>query len=343
MKKLKMLLMLLMLLMLTGCGSEDAGDAQSLVPMAQNGKTDGTWLTLEDGSQVPGIAGTYHLLLDSVADVRNVETGEETRELAEAHVLVTVSQSGPTLSFDLDFCDLILPESGGKKPFFKTETIREFPSVSAMGFVAVDGDHWVAQMMPAHLVLGANLNDPSVDPLPREDDSSEVEDTDLDGKPGVSMGIVGYPFRIYVALKANVSFAAALFAEGSVWQGDAFLDVDTSILGDDIPFVNARKQFEASTASKEVVSESEGVTLLRIDESNTTCANMVERSALLTDGLEEQPPVGAPPGDGTVEELVGEEAWEEISEEPEEDGVEPESSEETPEGEGPADNEDAAE
>ena len=157
------------------------------------------------------------------------------------------------------------------------------------------------------------------------------------------MGIVGYPFRIYVALKANVSFAAALFAQGSVWQGDAFLDVDTSILGDDIPFVNARKQFEASSANREVVSEFEGVTLLRIEEPNTTCANMVERSALLTDALEEQPPVGAPPGVGTVEELVGEEAWEEISEDLEEGVVEPEPSEETPEDKGQAENEDAAE
>ena len=140
------------------------------------------------------------------------------------------------------------------------------------------------------------------------------EDSDQDGKPGVSMGIVGYPFRIYVALKADVSFSAALYSQGTVWQGDAVLDVDTSILGDDIPFVNARNQFEASSQNREVISEFEGVTLLRIEEPGTTCENMVERSAFLTDGLEEQPPVGAPPGEGTAEELVGEDVWEEISE-----------------------------
>ena len=310
---MKKLSLLLMLVLVTGCDDAGTPESEALVPLLGSGKSDGTWLTLEDGSQVPSIAGTYHLLLDSAARVRNLETGEETQEIAEAHVLVTVSQSGATLSYDLDFCDLILPESGGKKPFFKTETIRSFPSINAMGSVAVEEDFWVARMMPSTWVIGASLADPALDALPQDDDAPEVEDSDQDGKPGVSMGIVGYPFRIYVALKADVSFSAALYSQGTVWQGDAVLDVDTSILGDDIPFVNARNQFEASSHNREVISEFEGVTLLRIEEPGTTCENMVERSAFLTDGLEEQPPVGAPPGEGTAEELVGEDVWEEIS------------------------------
>ena len=63
------------------------------------------------------------------------------------------------------------------------------------------------------------------------------------------------------------------------------------------------------------------MTFLRLDEGlPLTCANMVDQSNFLTDGLEGQPPVGAPPENGTIEEFLGEDAEEAMRNNPEDDG-----------------------
>ena len=119
------------------------------------------------------------------------------------------------------------------------------------------------------------------------------------------MYIKGYPFRIFMALKAEVAFTAALFADSLYWQGDTQLNMDTVIYGDDIPFVNVAGQLEAAEARTEVVFSGGTATFIRLDGTVTpTCENMVNISSFETDALEGQPPVGADLGTGSVEEFV---------------------------------------
>ena len=103
-------------------------------------------------------------------------------------------------------------------------------------------------------VVGATLGNPLTDKLPEDGEDPRVVDVDGDGDPGVAMYIQGYPFRIFVGLRAEIDFKAVLFTDGNVWQGEANLLVDTAIFGDTIPFVNAASELEEGVARTEILS-----------------------------------------------------------------------------------------
>ena len=312
-----------------GCESEPTTAEPTSGPNGPLGKYDGGWVESEEGELVPDVAGSYHVVLDSLVQTRDLETGKEETAISEAHVLAHVSQQGAQLFLELDFCDLILAEIGGKKPYFKSEMVRALDSAQLGGRVLWNGSEWVAEVDRGVWVVGADLTDPLNEALPIDGEDPRVVDVDADGEPGVAMYIQGYPFRIFVGLRAEIAFEAALFTDGRVWQGDATLVVDTAVYGDTIPFVNAANELEEGLAATEILSQSDVVTFLQLNEGvPLTCANMVEQSNFLTDGLEGQPPVGAPPETGTIEEFLGEEVEEAMAEHPEDDGSPPEASDE---------------
>lgn len=295
-----------------GCAEVHPNDSSEGLNGSESGKSDSAWVSLEDGTQVPAVQGTYHLLLDGVTQVRDIEDGDEKTLTTEAHVLVTVMQEGAQLGFYLDFCELILPEISGKKPYIETETIRLFSSLFSTGEIGLQGEQWVVRMDRVSMGVGVSLPDPEMTPMPTDDDDPMLVDTDGDGKPGVSLKVDGYPFSIYVALRTNFAFGAVVYSEGAVLQGDAEMGVESVIYGDNIPFVNAKKQLEKSLEKNQVLSAVETATLIRVaSPEGVSCENMVTLSTLLTDGLDGQPPLGSAPGTGTIEEFVGD-AWDSI-------------------------------
>ena len=308
------ILLSLVVMMITGCEAEEVAVIEPIELSDSAGKSDGAWVELEDGSRVPSVVGTYHVMVEQESRERDLETGEEVTKFAEVHVLTTVTQTGGNVSLNLDFCDLIVPETGGKEPYFDTGTIRNLPSYEMNGQLELQTeenteDYWAVVTDPGYIVMGANLEDASVQSLPTDSDDPAVFDSDQDGNPGATMYIKGYPFRIFLGLKAEFSFKAALYADSRYWQGDTDMSLDTVIYGDDIPFVDVAGQLEAAEERTEVFFTGGTATFIRLDGTTTpTCDNMVSISRFETHALMDQPPVGADLGSGSVDEFV-EDDW----------------------------------
>ena len=102
-----------------GCDSENSPEDEAGLNSGPVGKYDGGWVDTGDGSYVPDVAGSYHLVLDSLIQTKDLDTGKEETNISEAHVLAHVTQQGAQIFLELDFCDLILAEGRRKKTVFQ--------------------------------------------------------------------------------------------------------------------------------------------------------------------------------------------------------------------------------
>lgn len=89
------------------------------------------------------------------------------------------------------------------------------------------------------MLVGARLRDPRRDAMPQAPNDPAVFDADGDGNPGMS---VVTPFgRVYSVLRTAFSFEGAL--TGRSLRANANIEsIDFVVLGDGIPFVDAKKE-----------------------------------------------------------------------------------------------------
>ncbi len=100
-------------------------------------------------------------------------------------------------------------------------------------------------------VGGAHLDAPLTDPLPLDDDDPRLLDIDLDGRPGISIHIAG--FRAYASFRLTFQMTGQV-EEGAI-EGESAFALDSQIVGDDIPFVDAAKRAREAAEDTVILSQ----------------------------------------------------------------------------------------
>ena len=219
------------------------------------------------------LKGAHALKLISVVNAR-VGDDEEVRSLVtEIDALVIVAPSGSAINLSMRPCRAQLPEVSGRTPTLDQKIIRALPTIEIQGRLEHADDGTVALHADnAAILLGVELDDPLGDALPVSDDDPRVVDLDRDRLPGVSVEISG--FSIYAVARVGFWLSGTVGANGDHVAGDAGLDLDLQILGDNIPFFDAREAAAESAAESVIIDQQHGFDLTRVPDSVAACEDL---------------------------------------------------------------------
>ena len=247
----------LLLLLPLACAEgplEDSDEAER----AGFGKADDT---SDGGAVAPSadVAGAWRAQIISTVRSRSLDDPDDKPVISVTTIegAVDVAQAEGKASVTLQPCEVTLPEIEERQP------VLAFAALVGAGPLALEGSVKDGQLVTEGgvLVLGAALADPGGEALPVEDDDPRLVDHDGDGRPGVTVSLGS--FSIYAAVRVTVALDG-LVTESEV-VGTATLDLDFEVLGDDIPFVNARRRTEAAAAETEVLEATAEFRLSRVD------------------------------------------------------------------------------
>ncbi len=144
-----------------------------------------------------------------------------------------------TVRFSSRLCDLWLDSSAVK---FNPKLYAGLPAFAMEGALVDEDDQLrleVPAAEPAALVLGAVLADPLHDALPTSAADERLRDPDADSSPGLSAQTsLG---RVFAAVRVAFHFRGTL-SRGALTSTAQVDQLDFSVLGDTIPFVDVKKR-----------------------------------------------------------------------------------------------------
>lgn len=239
-----------------GCGSHTAGGPEN----------SGTAGTGGDGNTATGapfdLTGTFA--------VEAVIKGEAIIPIDSIqYFLVTFVQNGTELDVTTRTCDIQLPSVPDAAEVFIPAKLR---AVMREEVHQSKGNYLSAALAGAKyappeqvVVLGADLANPSTDPLPTENDLTNELDQDGDGDPGVTLearvAICSGMQELYIALRTIVTLDGTVEDSNTI-TGEMQADLEQSVLGMSDSCLNA-----AMTLQVEVLPGST-FRALRIDGAN---------------------------------------------------------------------------
>jgi hypothetical protein len=225
---------------------------------------------LEDGTTQ--LAKHYAMAIRSHLETQ--DTTDQSRSTVDLALisLATVTHNGAQIAVSLKACHLMLPTVAGHQPSLADSVLQAAPAVELSGKLAGSK----LTLGPGVLVLGAKLADPMGDPLPQDAGDPTVFDQDHDGHPGVSLHITFWG-NIYAAARVIARLSAEVASPDSL-DGTAQLNADFSILGDDLPFVNAHDSAAQAAATTKILSRSDTfqMRVLNAGSAGPTCGNAVQ-------------------------------------------------------------------
>jgi len=241
------------------------GTVEESGPMA--GKSDGSF-QWEDSP--PTLHEAYWLTGESRVLVEGLDDEGDGELVSYFSGLAIVNQDGRDLTITFQPCDIQLPDLAGREFELQKEALQSISSGPVEGGLlrSEDGRDWELWTADSTMVLGADLNDPSVDPIPVSKDDPTLVDADQDGKPGIS--VVSGSFKIYGAFRFRLALTAKMNEAGG-FSGDSSLEVEHQLYGDDIPFYNAVKAAEAALDELVVLDTSHSASLVPISLDEATC------------------------------------------------------------------------
>ncbi len=140
-------------------------------------------------------------------------------------------------------------EAEDEGPFSDPTTDEDAPNSTTT--TEPDAVHFELFTETAAFVGGAHLDAPLIDSLPEDDDDPRLFDLDEDGKPGISVYIGS--FRAYTSFRLKFQMQGRV-EQGAI-TGDSVFDLDSQIVGDDIPFVDAAKRARRAAAETVIIAE----------------------------------------------------------------------------------------
>jgi len=247
-----------------GCDFSEETPSYSIVD--PGGKAD--WGHGEDAlTDVPQVGGAYHLWMISEIVSQDNDSGEIKTYLSEARAISTLTQVGASLKMSTSPCDLSLPALGVGQPTVSTEALRNLPPQITLGSIIPEDGYVRMSMEPTQLVLGAYLDSPD-QPLPESSHDLNVIDADDDGKPGVSISVAG--FDIYTSLRLQFQLRGWLHMDQSL-AGRTAMEIEYTILGDNVPFVDVAKKVASTGDSSTILSQHHEYLMVPVDASQAHC------------------------------------------------------------------------
>jgi hypothetical protein len=230
---------------LLGC-SAPANDPLGPSPGMAGGKADDA----SGAESSPVLAEAYAMHVRSDVQVRNAD-GELVTHTTQVVALARTEQDGSTARLTIEPCAVDLP-AAGFTPTLQPGVIASLQPVFTSAQVYFDPDGRPRMDAdPAAIVAGVELDDPLVDPMPEDPDDDRYFDQDDDDRPGISVSVSA--FTVFAAARVRFALTGEIAVDGTV-EGDADADLDFEILGDTIPFVDARDRAEEAAANSEVLA-----------------------------------------------------------------------------------------
>ena len=221
----------------------------------------------ESAEPVTDVRGIYHLRLDSVLITESDD--EMSTHHLELHAIAEIDQSNAWITLHVQPCEILLPEVSGKQPELPLEAVQSMAITSFEGSLIPGPTELGFDLGAGAIQLGTALDNPLLDTLPADAHDLELVDSDDDGLPGVSLAISG--FKVYMAMRSILSFQGVVLTDGSL-VGEAAVQTDFAIYGDNIPFVNVANKLEGAGEDTEIVQELHEVVLVRLSEGALDCA-----------------------------------------------------------------------
>lgn len=244
------------LALMAGCGPSDES---SLAGSGQD---------IAEG-KVPTLQAEYTVTLDSVVVTKESPDAESVNNVSQVLGLVGFVQDGGSFSMTFRLCRATLPASGSISPTIKDKVLQLVPPTSATGSIASDGAFTTE---PLPIQIGMKLENPLSDALPTAKGSPLLVDLEQDGNAGVSVQVS--PFEIYGAFRFIYTFTGAV--EGDQVSGAADVETDASILGDNIPLVDAAEKVAEAEESTIVVSQKNTFRMVAAAEG-ATCSDVLDQ------------------------------------------------------------------
>jgi hypothetical protein len=233
-------------------------------------------LFIDGAADCPGcppsvlLDGDYLLVARSDVVGRELDGGEERLLSTSFRGVATLVTSGADATLRLRPCRIGLPRTDDLEPTLSPRLLEAVAPISSVGLVGGSDGVLSLGTDPAALVLGATLADQLASPLPQDEDDPAALDQDADGEPGVTIEARG--FEIYVALRVAFSLLGTTDPNGTI-AGSAMLEPELQVLGDDIPFIDAREELDEAMAETEVVSETSRFVMVRLPQGTSpSCA-----------------------------------------------------------------------
>jgi hypothetical protein len=189
-----------------------AGEVQGALPPYCTNKTALASVTDLSGTWVARITG---------AEVVNAPVVGVMHNQTVLYLLVNISQQGTVLSADGRYCDRIQVNAPGAiapvvipNAWAYTESPVHRPGTFAIG---ADGFP-VLTFSPVVEVIGAELADPALDPLPTTTSDPRVYDEDNDTNPGITIVLSGQLLAgsLYTVQRQTTSVSAVAVAPGRI-------------------------------------------------------------------------------------------------------------------------------
>jgi len=193
--------------------------------------------TLASSSSLPSTASTDALtgrwmlvqVTESIADLPVVG---DARNTATATMLFDLDVTGDRLHGPGELCALTLAAKPDLlRPVLPPSYVAAIPKQQFDGRLHFDDDGVLLETPRAYVVMGAKLARPLQDPLPKSADDPLVDDTDRDGKPGVTMLVEGLASaEVYMTSRRYDQMEGRLAAPDR-FEGSVRHDQEQELLG----------------------------------------------------------------------------------------------------------------
>lgn len=220
----------------------------------------------------PTLAPAYALTLTSHVVTAKPDGSDRTTFDSRVDGYVTPVATEDGLTLHVQPCHIELPEFEDKEIIVPNESLADTAPIVLDAVFAEDFDGWLTLATETGaLELGVALADPVSDALPDDDDDERLVDHDDDGKVGVTVEIDGW--SVYVAARARVWIAGHIDPDSGIVAGEASLDIDAQIYGDNVPFVDLRSEVDEAVEDndEEIVEVENAFALTPLDAVPSGC------------------------------------------------------------------------
>jgi hypothetical protein len=225
-----------------------------------------------NNTELPMMAASYGLTLDSTVVTRDEEEGSESTLDTQLFSLVRATQSGAEVTLTIQPCRLLLPPAGGHQGTVDDTTIQLAKPVSTSASLVLGEAGYHLGSDTFQVLLGVENVAPD-EPMPTDGDDERVIDIDDDYAPGFSIHFS--LMRVFSGLRASQSLLGQPLGDGR-FAGTVALDVEHVIYGDSNWLVDAKELAEEAAAQTTLVSEDHRFMLTPLDAGEgASCADVL--------------------------------------------------------------------
>jgi hypothetical protein len=199
----------------------------------------------------------------------------EARSSATAAMLFDLRVTGDKLHGPGELCTLYLTAHPDLlRPVLPQSYLNAIPPQVFEGRLVPDDGGIRLETKRAYVLLGAKLRNPITDPLPTDAADANVDDTDKDGNPGITMHVEGLASaEVYMATRRYDQMSGRLVSD-SRFEGAVIHDQEQTLLGSSHPLLRVLPTMRPDPTRSRFA-------MMRVDEK-TRCTDVASSTLTTT-------------------------------------------------------------